>query len=99
MGDFLLIGKQIDDLPVFAKISDIMIIVGYVVVSVDMFRTNGLCYHLMSYCIQRKVQSQCLALSKLSDLHPYQSHTFADGKLYIILRSHTEISLLKLINI
>ena len=48
-GDYILIGKQTDDLPVFAKITDLMAIVDYPVAEVNVCRTVGLINHLMSY--------------------------------------------------
>lgn len=91
-------GRQvIDDLPVFAKITDIFLIVDYPVLEVTMCRTIGLSNHLMSYRIESSFISCCVPLSKLPEKHPYTAHTFDDGQLYITLRSHVEITLLSIL--
>ena len=60
-----------------------------------LYRATGLSNHLMSYQLEATFHSCCIALSKLPDHHPYTAHTYADGKLYITVRSHIEIDLLE----
>lgn len=97
-GDYVLIGKQCDDdLPVFAKIVDLMIIVDYAVIEVNVCRTIGLANHLMSYRVEISLHSCCVSLLSLPDSHPYTAHTFDDGNLYITLRSNVEVKLLETI--
>ena len=96
--DYVIIGRQaIDDLPVFAKITDILLILDYPVLEVTMHRTVGLSNHLMSYRIENSFISRCIPLSTLPEKHPYTAHTFDDGQLYITLRSHIEITLLNVL--
>ena len=64
---------------------------------VKVCRTVGLSNHLMSYRLESTLQSFGVALSTLADNHPHTAHTFDDGKLYITMRSHVEITLLKTI--
>ena len=55
-----------------------MIIVGYVVKSVDVFRTNGLCYNLMSFVTQQTALSKLVIIALIE---------FDNGNLIINLRS------------
>ena len=96
-GDYVVIGKQCDDLPIFAKIVDLMIIVDYAVVEVNVYRTIGLANHLMSYLVENSLHLCCVSLLSLPDSHPHTAHTFDDGNLYITLRSNVEVKLLEII--
>ena len=89
--------KQVDDLPIFTRIVDIFVIVEYPLVEVKVCRTAGLSNHLMSYQLETTLQSFGVALSTLAEHHSYTAHTFDDGKLYITIRSHVKVTLLKTI--
>ena len=81
-GDYVLIGKQCDDdLPIFSKIIDLMIIVDYAVIEVNVCRTIGLANHLMSYGVEHSLHLCCVSLLSLPDSHPHTAHTFDDGNL------------------
>ena len=95
--NYVLIGKQRDDLPIFSKILDFMIIVDYPVVEVNVCRTTGLANHLMSYQVESSLLSHCVSLLSLPDGQPHTACTFDDGNIYITLRSHVEIELLEII--
>ena len=86
-----------NDLPIFAKITELYIIVDYPLVKVNVCHTVGISNHLMSYQLDNTLQSSCVALSTLADTHPHTAHTFDDGNLFITLRSHVEAALLKTI--
>ena len=95
----MLIGKQCDDdLPIFSKIIDLMNIVDYAVIEVNVCRTIGLANHLMSYHVENSLHSCCVSLLSLPDSHPHTAHTFDDGNLYITLRSNVEVKLLETID-
>ena len=49
----------------------------------------------MSYQLEATLRSCCIALSRLPDHLPYTAHTYADGKLYITVRSYIEVDLLE----
>ena len=49
LGDYIVIGKQVYDLPIFARIVDIFVFVEYPLVEVKVYRTVGLSNHLMNY--------------------------------------------------
>ena len=89
-GDYILIGKQVDDLPVFAKITDLIVIVDYPVAEVNVCRTVGLVNHFYEL-------HDCVLLLSLAESHPYTTHTLDDGNLYVTLQSNVEIELLKTI--
>ena len=52
LGDYIVIGKQVDDLPIFARIVDIFVFVEYLLVEVKVYRTVRLSNHLMSYQLE-----------------------------------------------
>ena len=89
--EYLLIGKQSNDLPEFGKIVDICVIVNYVLVCVKRFETVGLCNHLMCYRIEPTLRQSVIPLSRILHRHPLTSHTYTDQHLYIALRSHVEL--------
>ena len=95
--DYIVIGKQVDDLPIFARIVHIFVIVEYPLVELKVCRTVGLSNHLISYQLETTLLSFGVALSTLAENHPYTAHTFDDGKLYITIRSHVKVILLKTI--
>ena len=84
-----------DDLPIFSKITDLIVVIGYPLVETNMCLTVGLSNHLMSYQLESTLRYFCVALSNLADNHPYTAHTFDDGNLYVTVRSHVETALLK----
>ena len=84
-GDCILIGKKCDDLPVFAKIVDLLVIIDCAVAEVNVCRTVGLANHLMSYLVENSLCLCCISLLSLPESHPYTVHTFDDGNLYITL--------------
>ena len=87
--DFVLCGWQTDDLPVFAKINAIIILVGTPLFVVEIFKTTGVNNHLLSYAIEDSYIQSVLLVSKLvykQSLSPHQS--IGDSNTYIALRSH-----------
>lgn len=84
-----------NDLPVFSKIIDLMVVTDCAVAEVERFLTVGLENHLLSYQIKSTHYYSCIPLSTLKETHPFTAHTFDDGLLYITLRSNIEPSLLE----
>jgi len=96
--DFVVVGRQAsDDLPVFGRIDDILLIVDYPVIEVVMYRTMQLSNRLISYQLVNSFNTRCIPLSTLPEKHPYSPHTFDDGLLYVTLRSHIEFTLLSVL--
>ena len=86
--DFVLVDWQRDDLPQFAKIKDILVMVKTPVLLVERFTTLGINNHLLCHLIERTHQTFALCVSKLVDTHPFTAHTFiGDRGLYIAMRS------------
>ena len=94
-GDYIITAKQMNNLPVFSKIVDLMMVADCAVVEAERFLTVGLDNHLLSYQIKSTHHYSCIPLSTLKETHPYIAHTFDDGLLYITLRSNIEPSLLE----
>lgn len=62
-GNFIVTGRQENDLPIFSKVVSLMMIVDSPVVEVNTFRTVGLSNHLMSYQIETTLHCFCMSLS------------------------------------
>ena len=85
----MLCGWQSDDLPIFAKIKTIILIVGVPLLFVDVFKTVGFNNHLLSYAIKDFHTSCVVLVSKLPSKQPLSPHkSIGDLNTYITLRSH-----------
>ena len=94
-GDYIITAKQMNDLPVFSKVVDLMIVADCAVAEAERFLTVGLENHLLSYQIKSTHHHFFIPLSTLKETHPFKAHTFDDGLPYITLRSNIEPSLLE----
>ena len=82
---------QIDDLPFFAKINDIIIISSQVLLNIDFYETEGRNEHVMAYRIKPMHQSAIILLSECVTHQVYISHKYiGDNCLYIYMRSYVE---------
>ena len=87
----LQVGWQPDDLPVFAKVISIIVLVGVALLEVELFFTEGINTHLASYLIIPTCEKKLLNLSALDNKEVLYSHTFlGDRKMYMCMRSHIE---------
>ena len=78
-----------DDLPVFSKIIDILIISRTPLLFAQKFATNGINSHILAYEITPTNEDDLVLLSKLDNKSVYSSHTFiGNSKLYIVMRSY-----------
>lgn len=85
----MLVGWQQDDLPQFAKIKDILVMVETPVLVVEKFITHGINNHLLCYLIEHTYQTFAVCVSQLIDTHPFTAHTYiGDRGLYIAMRSY-----------
>ena len=86
-GEFVCFESQDDDdLPVFGKITDILV---FVKTPIEKFRTEGINNHLLAYQISHTHSHSLLLLSNLSNKCTFCAHTYiGDGNLYITVRSH-----------
>ncbi len=88
-GEFLFCGWQANDLPIFGKITDIFLIVGCTLVTVQKYSTERINNHLQAYLISPTFHTQLVVLSTLPYLQTLTAHTFlGDGNLYISMRSY-----------
>ena len=88
-GDFVLCGWQSDDLPIFAKVDSILVIVGVPLLLVEVFHTVGFNNHILSYSITDSYTSSVISISKLDSKQPLSTHkSIGDANIYIILRYH-----------
>lgn len=80
-GDYIITAKQMNDLPVFSKIVDLMMVADCAVAETERFLTVGLENHLLSYEIKSTHHHSCIPLSCLKETHLFTAHTFDDGLL------------------
>ena len=83
------VGWQPDDLPVFAKVISIIVLVGVPLSEVELFFTEGINCHIASYLIVPTGKNKLFSLSTLDNKEVHYAHTFL-GNRYICMRSHIE---------
>ena len=88
--EFVVIGWQCDDLPVFGQIQHIVVVNDFVLFGVTLYCTLGIDRHYHSYIITRKNEAAIYSLTELVDYQPLRAHYLTNGHLYITLRSHIE---------
>ena len=87
--EFVLCDFQEDDLPVFGKINDIIVITGTPLFSLKLFTTLGINNHLLCFVIERTHRSCFVCVSRLKFPEPLSAHScIGDSNTYIALRSH-----------
>lgn len=90
LSNFVLLGKQVNDLPLWGSIQEILTIDpgNYPMLYVEMYETIGINNHLMCFAITRKHAYEVILMSNLVDKYPYTAHNYVgDGHLYIAMRS------------
>ena len=88
--EFVVIGWQCDDLPVFGQIQHIAVVNDFVLFGVTLYSTLGIDRHYHSYIIIRTNEVAIYSLSDLVDYQPLRAQYLRNGHLYITLRSHIE---------
>ena len=88
--DYVVTGWQDDDLPIFARIQDILVVYHRALLEVLQYTTEGIDRHYHGYTIKRSNNKVLLWLSDLVNFHPLQAHHLNNGYSYINLRSHIE---------
>ena len=87
--EFVICVFQSDDLPVFARIDDMMVVATTPVLSVRVFRTVGINNHLQCYAIENAHRTDTILLTSLVLPEPLSPHQIlGDKNTYIALRSH-----------
>lgn len=88
---FLLYNWQIDDLPQFVRIKDIIVVCTFVLLEVDIYYTEGINDHLMAYMVQPLHQATIIHLSNCLSYQVFSSHKFiGDNCQYVYVRSYIE---------
>ena len=90
--DYVTVGWQIDDLPVFGRIEYIAVVDERVLFSVSVYHTYSIDHHYQSYLIEKRAQSDCIYtwLTDLVDFYSIKAHSLRNGFLCITLRHHIE---------
>ena len=84
-------GWQNDDLPQFARIRDIIMVVECPLLVLDTFITQGINNHLLSYLIKGTRHVFIIRVSSLVVRDTFMAHTYpGDGNLYIAMKYHVE---------
>ncbi len=85
--DFLIIGWQEDDLPIFGQVKVIFVLKKSALFRVAKYTTLGLCRHYHSFYIRASTSEEIFGLSELSDYQVYQGHYIKLCDYYITLRA------------
>lgn len=88
--DYLLVSWQDDDLPIFGRVDDIVIVSDYCMFCVNVYFTLGIDRHYHSFSLKRTPNIAVYFLSELPDYHAYQAHSLSNGQLYITFKSYVE---------
>lgn len=90
-GEYLLVGWQPYDLPIFGQIQQIITIENsHVMFLVLQHITVGTERHYHSFMIKRSSKLAACWFSELVDHQPLQAHYLKNSRLYVTLRSHVE---------
>ena len=80
--EFVICGFQEDDLPIFGRIDEIMVITETPIFSVRLFRTLGINNHLLCYAVECMHQKTLLLLTDLVHPEPLSPHqTIGDSNV------------------
>ena len=84
-------GWQEDDLPIFGRVMDILIVSDFPLLVVEPYKTIRLNSHLLSYLVKRTHGLRVLYVAQLENKIPPQGHVYlGDKQTYIALRSNIE---------
>ena len=75
--DYVLIGWQDDDLPLFGRVHDILVFESSVSFKVRKYETLGINRHYHSFCIKKRCDYSLYWNSELLDYYPYQGQMVA----------------------
>ena len=88
--EYVLISWQDDDLPVFGRIDSIVSVSGFILFSVNVYRTLGIDHHYHSFVVTRTTNRALHILKELQDYRSYQAHMLSKDQLYITYKSYVE---------
>lgn len=91
VSDYVLVGWQDDDLPIFGKIRFIAVCSGQALIAVSTYGTLGIERHYHSFVLGRSTETCTLYwLSELVACQSFKAHQLSNGYSYITFRSHIE---------
>lgn len=89
--DFVTLGFELNDLPSFGQVADILVVVGTPLLHVKRYTTVGINNHLLAYAVVRTYEYTLISLSSLVFAEPLSAHTsIGDSNVYIVMKSHVE---------
>ena len=85
--DYVHLSFQENDLPIFRKIIEIMVIQSIALFQLEIFQTIGINSHLSAYAICGTSQKNLLLLPKLCNKQRYCAHSYrGDSYVYIVMK-------------
>ena len=93
--DYVLIGWQNDDLPIFGHIQYIAIVNELVLFGICIYHAYGIDRHYHSFALEksRTGEISVCSLSELVDRQTFRAHLLHDGFLYVTFCSHKKLML------
>lgn len=88
--DYVLIGWQSDDLPIFGHIQYIAVVNGLVLFGMCVYHAYGIDRHYHSFAVSNTGEVSVCLLSELVDKQTFRAHLLCNGFLYVTFRSHIE---------
>lgn len=90
-GDYILCGLQDDDLPMFGKIEDILLIKNHCFLHAKLFFTKGIHHHFSSYIIEQTTKSLLVSINNnkyFAFINPMYSHVISSipGTIFIVTK-------------
>ena len=92
--DIILYGFEENDLPVFGKVFDMLLVKGTCFLCVQLFSTKGIDHHYNSYVLQLTESKAVVPMSDqhkyFNALNPMQSHSVFSlpGTIYVVTKYH-----------
>ncbi len=90
INDYLIVSWQEDDLPLFGKVEDIVVIEEKALFCVSKYQTHGFDHHFHCYVITKVEERLSCWLSDIIDYQPLKAHSRRDGSLCIVTRYFVE---------
>ena len=90
--EFVHIGWQENDLPLFAKILDIITVEEFPFFVIEKYKSLGINDHLLGFLIQHTHLTCCINIADLLYKYVFSAHSYiGDGQVYIISKTHLEL--------
>ena len=88
--DFVLVGWQEDDLPIFGRIQYIAVINEVALCGLCMYFTYGIDRHFHSFTLNKTGEMKLHSFTELVDNQSYRAHVLQNGVLCLTFRYHVE---------